>query len=298
MCVILGAANAYLGPARRHDHRRHLPGRRHRHGRAAPVQGHASSRRTSPGPSARSASRWRPAPSSRSRRSSSSRSGSSTARTWCEEYLLSAALMILGGLLGHHVRHDPAPRHGRGPRPAVPRVGGGLRDPQGRPEGRRGRRCSCSGPWASAPSSSCSTASASSGPRTTSASTVGKLKDELRPPRPRRRRARRSRPAASRTFSAPDVTPGLPRRRLHHRPRARRAELRRRPAGVGPVRPAARLLPRAVAHRPVHWRRTAATRRGLGGHGRPPLDSSSSGRSPSAACSSAPATRSTGCART
>ena len=54
---------------------------------------------------------------------------------------------------------------------------------------------------------------------------------------------------------------GLPGRRLHHRARARRAELRRRPPGVGPVRAAARLLPRAGAHRPASWRPTAATRR-------------------------------------
>ncbi|MCK7523838.1 MAG: hypothetical protein MZV64_42570 [Ignavibacteriales bacterium] len=55
------------GLQRRHDHRRDLPGRRHRHGRAAAVQGDRSSRRTSPGPSARSASRWPPGRSSRSR---------------------------------------------------------------------------------------------------------------------------------------------------------------------------------------------------------------------------------------
>ena len=80
----------------------------------------------------------------------------------------------------HHVRHDPAPRDGRGPRPAVPRVGGGQRDPQGRPARRRGRRCSSSGPWASARSSSCSTASASSAPRNdVRRSAIGKLRQSF-----------------------------------------------------------------------------------------------------------------------
>ena len=37
----------------------------------------------------------------------------------------------------HPVRHDPAPRDGRGPLAAVPRVGGRVRDPQGRPARRR-----------------------------------------------------------------------------------------------------------------------------------------------------------------
>ena len=63
----------------------------------------------------------------------------------------------------------------------------------------------------------------------------------------------------------------VPRRRLHHRARAGRAELRRRPAGVGPVRAAARLLRRPDADRPVP--RAEQRRRGgrLGGHRRPPL---------------------------
>ena len=40
---------------------------------------------------------------------------------------------------GHPVRHPAAPGHGRGPRTEVPRIGRGLRDPQGRPR-RRHRR--------------------------------------------------------------------------------------------------------------------------------------------------------------
>ena len=44
--------------------------------------------------------------------------------------------------------------------------------------------------------------------------------------------------------------PGLPRRRLHHRPRARVAEFRGRRARLGPVGPAADLLPRPAACRP------------------------------------------------
>ena len=93
----------------------------------------------------------------------------------------------------------------------------------------------------------------------------------------------------------PGRGPGLPRRRLHHRARARRPELRGRSARLGALRAAARLLPRAAARAAVHGgRRHART-------GRPsPATStaSSSGRSRWAGCSSAPRSPSSACART
>ena len=73
---------------------------------------------------------------------------------------------------------------------------------------------------------------------------VGHVQGELRAPRPQGRRAqdrggRRHDDVRARGDAR------LLRRRLHHRTRARRAELRGRPARLGPLRPAARLLPRA-----------------------------------------------------
>ena len=75
---------------------------------------------------------------------------------------------------------------------------------------------------------------------------MGRLKEGLRSPRGRSDGGRRRRDHLH--LAGGDAC--LPRRRLHHRSRAGRAELRGRPARVGPLRPAARLL-----HRPDDDRR-------------------------------------------
>ncbi len=214
-----------------------------------------------------------------------------------EEYLLSAALMMLGGTLGIMfvtiLRRVMVEDHG----PALPRVGGGVRDPQGRPEGLRGGAAAVPRHVRRRRRSSCSTASASSAPRT-------RWRSRSAGP------SRASCASASATtapkvvtggvthFSAPGHHAGVLRRRLHHRSGTRLAELRRRPAGVGPVRADARVLPRARRSSTSTWRRTAATRRRPGAPWWSTSGSSSSGRSRSAACWSAPPSRCTRCART
>ena len=65
--------------------------------------------------------------------------------------------------------------------------------------------------------------------------------------------------------------PGLHRRGLHHRPRARRAQLRRRPSGVGAVRAAAHLLPGTQPDRPVPPGRRRQRGGSVGRHGRRPV---------------------------
>ena len=119
-------------------------------------------------------------------------------------------------------------------------------------------------------SSSCWTASASSAPPTTSTSRSARSSESF---------VRLGLTRTAKTVAAGGVTTllgpggdaGLLRRRLHHRPRARRAQLRRRPAGVGPVRAAPDLLPRPAPDRPVPRGERRRRGGGLGGHGRPPL---------------------------
>ena len=231
-------------PARRHDHRRDLPGGGHRHGGAA------------------AAARARMLEENFARTVGSI--GESVA---AGAIFTIPAFVILGmwkfdpehmvaGVPGrhrpddprrparHHVRHHPAPRHGRGPDAAVPRVGGGDRDPQGRPARHRarpiqlfqrhGRRRGDQARSATSGSSRPRTSSRSRWARSRRASSASASTKD----------AKKVATGGVTTFARPRDQPGLPRRRLHHRPRARRAQLRRRPARLGPVRAAAGLLPR------------------------------------------------------
>ena len=194
---------------------------------------------------------------------------------------------------GRPLRHPPAPRHGRGPLAALPRVGGRLRDPQGRPAG-LGRRD------AALRRHGRGRAHQAPGRR-------GRLQrlqhvhpggregqGELRPARAHQGRAHHRR-GRGHHLPGPGREPGLPGRRLHHRARAGRPELRGRPPRLGPLRAAPRLLPRPAARARLHRRRG----RHETGPGWPATcGASSSGRSRSAGCWSAPASPSSACGRT
>ena len=90
----------------------------------------------------------------------------------------------------------------------------------------------------------------------------------------------------------------LPRRRIHHRPAPGLAQLRRRRAGLGALRPAPHVLPRPRADRQILRAGRGHGRCRVGRTWSPTSGNSSSGRSPSAACSSAPDTPFTGCGKT
>ncbi len=95
---------------------------------------------------------------------------------------------------------------------------------------------------------------------------------ELRAAGPHRGLRRRSPTGGITSFSAPAVTPAYLGVGYIIGPGAGRAELRRRPAGVGPVRAAARLLRRADDDRPATLAAERRQRSGrLGGHRRPPV---------------------------
>ena len=135
--------------ARRHDHRRHLPGGGDRHGHPAPVEGLDPRRELRPN---RRLHR-RVGGGGRHLHDSGVRDPQALEVRRREPDDRVPHVVRADGprrRARHHVRHDPAPRDGGGPDAAVPRVGGGQRDPQGRAARHRCRQRSCSRPWASA----------------------------------------------------------------------------------------------------------------------------------------------------
>jgi len=167
MCVVLGAANAYLGLRAGMTIAATYPAAVIGMAVLRLVQGQHDPGENFAGRSARSANRSPPA-----------RIFTipafviphlwkfDSANLW-HEYLVSSALMILGGLLGIMFRHGPAPVMVEDPFAAVSRVR--SRPARSTRRGRKGprRRFNCSAPWASGSRSSGSSparASASSRP--------------------------------------------------------------------------------------------------------------------------------------
>ena len=277
MCVVLGAANAYLGLKAGMTIAATYPAAVIGMALLKVCEGHDPRGELSPEPSARSASRWPPAPSSRSRPSSSPASGRSSATP--QHYFEASAIMLVGGILGilfvtilRRVMVEdkdlPFPESvaaaeihkagpGRADRRQVPVLGDGPG--RGDPGAQVSSRCSPAELGALHP--------------------LRRQEDRPRQRRLGRGRRRRAAQHARRQ-------PRLHGRRLHHRAQARGAELHRRPARLGPVRAAAPLLPRAAARRLAGGHRRGPRPRTTPGSAWPTRSGATScGRSPSAACS-------------
>ena len=149
-----------------------------------------------------------------------------------------------------HVRHHASPRDGRGPGSDVPGIGGGVRDPQGGPTRGRGGSSAVQG----------------HGGRRGGPAPRRTRRLQLQQRVPRRGGTGEAEPGATGVVEGrpgdhcgrrlvvlgAGREPRVHRCRLHHRAGARSSQLRRRTAGLGVVRPAAGVLPRAQHDRPVH----------------------------------------------